>query len=605
MDGGMLVEAKTKLAERPIVWKEKYTKRTLFLKKQYHDVLGPGSYFRFEGHDTESDDDYFVVVGPAKVKSPKSEFFAGVRKLPADYAAGGLNFSSMKEAIDYANETWGVYVPKDLRYYDSNDLKGISQKIDKWKEENEENKTTDEDYLEEWFENLDEHGESTMSTTNDNSYFYVQSDAYPFFTKVAMPTWLRREVGFQWWDIDDILSGSSESFNAAAQSDGSLMAARDAAVEEKVKRQSQIGRMYGTEYAAPSNPDEAFYKVWLVYRGDRGTYIVSVGPYCGDYFEQAKDKFGVFTKKLNVATQEQIDAKVGELIREYAEKYNISLTNDDLNVNLEEKPFAGEITLGASGRAKLYGSPEWKRQILDRYGVQPGPGMTARLKERYREQLGEWKRRCDEAYAVSTENGEAFERAQPEPPSIALSKRMYGQQVPRSILRQNVSGGSKLDRIEQFGFDSIQEAVDHLNTTAMPGAPVGRLPHTTRESLAAARQSKAASDAAGGEQPAAKRRNPRIEKLLKDKPEKDMTEIAKPVTQPETKEKIDSPAAEPVQQDPEAMVGEFNPFDDDDFTFSSNLSRMIRMAEELDASGKYNEAEGIHKILRKHIPTAQ
>ena len=37
--------AKTKLADRPVVWKEAYTKKTLFLKKQYHEVIGPGSYF--------------------------------------------------------------------------------------------------------------------------------------------------------------------------------------------------------------------------------------------------------------------------------------------------------------------------------------------------------------------------------------------------------------------------------------------------------------------------------------------------------------------------------------------------------------------------------
>jgi hypothetical protein len=108
----IVVVAKTKLADRPVVWKEAYTKKTLFLKKQFHDILGPGSYFRFEGHDTDTNDDYFVIVGPAKVHSPHSQFFAGVRKLPADYPAGGQEFHDIKDAMEYASATWGVSIPE-------------------------------------------------------------------------------------------------------------------------------------------------------------------------------------------------------------------------------------------------------------------------------------------------------------------------------------------------------------------------------------------------------------------------------------------------------------------------------------------------------------
>ena len=309
---GIVVEARTKLADRPVVWKEAYTRRTLFLKKQFHETLGPGSYFRFEGHDTDTNDDYFVVVGPAKVHSPKAEFFAGMRKLPADYAAGGLYFHDLKEAIEYANRTWGVPVPDDVRYYDSKDLKGLGSRVAKWKKETEDDDIGDEDYLFDWYECIKGQGGTTMPA----GYFYEQSDSYPFFTKVAMPTWLRREVGFQWWDIDDIMSGQDQSFNAAAASEQHLRMARDSALGEKGKRQKEIEEMYGEEFARPSDPADAFYKVWLVHRGDRGTYIVAVGPYCGDYFEHAKDKFGVFTLKLNVASQEDIDKKVGELIQE-------------------------------------------------------------------------------------------------------------------------------------------------------------------------------------------------------------------------------------------------------------------------------------------------
>ena len=587
----IVVLARTKLADRPVVWKEAYTRRTLFLKKQFHETLGPGSYFRFEGHDTDTDDDYFVVVGPAKVHSPKAEFFAGVRKLPADYAAGGLYFGDMKEAMEYANTTWGVQAPEDMRYYDSGDLKGISSKVKKWKEATEDSSENDEDYLLEWYHSIKQEG-TVMPVSDPQQFFYEQSNTYPFFTKTAMPTWLKREVGFQWWDIDQIMAGTDRSFNEAAETQPSLVKARDAALAEKAKRQKQITNMYGAEFALPANPSDSFYKIWLVHRGDRGTYIVAVGPYCGNMFEQAYDKFGVFQWKLNLATQSDIDEKVESLIQEYAEKFGITLTRDDINVPVDKRPFAGEITLATGGREKLYGSPEWKRQILDRYGVQPGAGMTANLKKNYRERLTEWKRLCDEAYAVSQENGQAFENQQPEPPSISLIKRMYGQQIPRSILRQNVDGISKLEQIEKYGFDSIQEAVDHLNTTAMPGAPVGDVPSTTKEDLSAARRKKEATDAASGEPAPAqvqKQRKVRVEKLLEDKPEG-------PVEQPA--EMAPKPVAEPASASDDH---EFADISFNDVTAGSSLLRMIKMAEDLDAAGKYREAEEIHVILRKHI----
>lgn len=115
----LIVEARTKLADRNMVWKEAYTPRSLFLKKQFYDIVGPGSYFRFEGRDSDSGDEYYIVVSPAKIHSPNEQFFAGVRKLPADYAAGGVYFSDMKEAMEYATNTWGVAQPSDMRYYDS------------------------------------------------------------------------------------------------------------------------------------------------------------------------------------------------------------------------------------------------------------------------------------------------------------------------------------------------------------------------------------------------------------------------------------------------------------------------------------------------------
>jgi len=136
----MLVEAREKLVEKDIDWREAYTDKTLFLQEQYNDVIGPGSYFRFEGADSASGDEYYCIVGPARIHKPRAKFFAGVRKLPATYSAGGKYFDSMDGAMTYAHETWGVPVPKSIRAYTSAQLYGISNKIKDWKSKREEQK---------------------------------------------------------------------------------------------------------------------------------------------------------------------------------------------------------------------------------------------------------------------------------------------------------------------------------------------------------------------------------------------------------------------------------------------------------------------------------
>jgi len=135
----MYLTAKEKLVEKHISWSEKYTDKTAFLKRQFKDVVGPGSYFRFEGKSPEGDE-YYCIIGPAKVHAPRAKFFAGVRKLPATYSAGGKYFDSMDSAATYARETWGVPTPHDLKPYTSAQLYGISQKVLKWKEEDSEDK---------------------------------------------------------------------------------------------------------------------------------------------------------------------------------------------------------------------------------------------------------------------------------------------------------------------------------------------------------------------------------------------------------------------------------------------------------------------------------
>ena len=136
--------AKEKLAEKDIEWQETYTDKTHFLKEQFEDIVGPGSYFRFEGTDHSSGDGYYCILGPAKIHKPRAKFFAGVRKLPAPFSAGGKYFDSMDGAAKYARDTWGVPTPRSLKPYTSAHLYGISAKIDKWKSQRESENAKDE-----------------------------------------------------------------------------------------------------------------------------------------------------------------------------------------------------------------------------------------------------------------------------------------------------------------------------------------------------------------------------------------------------------------------------------------------------------------------------
>ncbi len=129
-----IVIARQKLIEKDIDWKEVYTQKTQFLKDMYDELIGPGSYYRFEGISDEGVG-YYCIMGPANIHKPRAKFFAGVRRLPATYSTSGKYYDGLESAADYAEKTWGVPRPKSLRPYTALQLHGIGQKVNKWKEE--------------------------------------------------------------------------------------------------------------------------------------------------------------------------------------------------------------------------------------------------------------------------------------------------------------------------------------------------------------------------------------------------------------------------------------------------------------------------------------
>lgn len=119
---GYNLNAAKRIRDRGIIWKEKYTKKSLALKKKFQKQLGNGSYFRWEGHDSTTGNDYYVVVGPGYSKTKGKMFFSGIRKLPGEYSPNGEYFRSLRKAMNYAKEMWNVRFPKDFRDYTQEDL---------------------------------------------------------------------------------------------------------------------------------------------------------------------------------------------------------------------------------------------------------------------------------------------------------------------------------------------------------------------------------------------------------------------------------------------------------------------------------------------------
>ena len=119
-----------RIRDRGIKWVETYHEKSAPLKKRFTKELGPGSYYRWEGHDYSTNGDYFIIVGPAMTKDLKKRFFAGIKRLPEDvrkkvYAPSGEYFSTMHGALSFATERWGIRFPQGSPNYSLNDLAGI------------------------------------------------------------------------------------------------------------------------------------------------------------------------------------------------------------------------------------------------------------------------------------------------------------------------------------------------------------------------------------------------------------------------------------------------------------------------------------------------
>jgi len=120
-----------RIKDRGINWEEHYGERSEPLKKRYDKDIGEGSYYRWEGHDYQTDGDYFVIVGPALTKEGRKRFFAGIKRLPPQwtekkvYAPSGEYYPTIAGALSHAADKWAIPFPHNQIKYTKDDLEGI------------------------------------------------------------------------------------------------------------------------------------------------------------------------------------------------------------------------------------------------------------------------------------------------------------------------------------------------------------------------------------------------------------------------------------------------------------------------------------------------
>jgi hypothetical protein len=130
----MIKIAAKRIKDRHILWKEKYTERTAPLHKRYASQLGPGSYYRWEGHDYTTNSDYYIVCSPAQTKYGDKTFFAGIKKLPPiekretakTYSPYGKYFNNISSALTFLKTKYGIPWPKNQKNYTTLDLQKIN-----------------------------------------------------------------------------------------------------------------------------------------------------------------------------------------------------------------------------------------------------------------------------------------------------------------------------------------------------------------------------------------------------------------------------------------------------------------------------------------------
>jgi len=345
------------LVEKNIKWSEAYTDKTQFLKEQFEDVVGPGSYFRFEGVNRDNDDEYYCIIGPANIHKPRAKFFAGVRKLPATYSAGGKYFDSMDGAAEYARTTWGIPIPDDLKPYTSAQLYGIESKINKWKKRREREEEDGGNNT------VDKESSSSGNLGNDVMKRFNLSERIWLYTLAAghrrvVVRDVTRERGggrapLKYWDFDLINQYMEkgddrnpedfgqwapvlQQWDDALEADSSLIQLYNAARSQRNGNMNAYRKWYKLR---PNEVPEAE-RILIGYDPIDTGEILTVGPYKSEgerhgiehRVEQAHGRFNYFPRSYDRASPEQAASAAAKVLKEYSERFQVPFEEDDVQL---------------------------------------------------------------------------------------------------------------------------------------------------------------------------------------------------------------------------------------------------------------------------------
>jgi hypothetical protein len=311
--------SRKKLAEKSISWEECYTPDTAYFKAMYDDILGKGSYFRFEGKDSETGDWHCVTVGPAKMHDPEASFFAGQRKLPSTYSLSGEYFADLKQAMNHASSNWGITTPPDAQMgLASSSLKGLGDDCDKWREEN-----SKEDVIAKFDKQITDPNSNPRSAKSTG----VQ--------KLGMATTrFRNRPPSRYFDLDELDKEMPPDWDSVVAKWPDIVVELEYARGVRDDLRSMLMNMYGDRGAHPE-----MHKMWLancpeIDPNSRegkpfGSHLLSIGPYLGKKFRYASNMFSPFTKAITVTRPEDMQKSINEMINKYNEMYGVQLTNTD------------------------------------------------------------------------------------------------------------------------------------------------------------------------------------------------------------------------------------------------------------------------------------
>ena len=452
--------ARRKLADKSVSWEEIYTPDTAYFKAMYDDILGEGSYFRFEGKDSETGDWHMVVVAPAKMHDPESQFFAGQRKLPSTYSASGEYFSDLKQALNHADNNWGVSFPSDANLaLSSKDLKGIKEKADEWRKENKK-----EDVVAKFDKNITDPKTDPKSASSKGSFIKLSMAEKKF----------RNRPSYRYFDLDELDKAMPADWDAVVAAWPNISVELEYARglrknirDELISRYGQMGanpemhKMYlancpelddgvpeqparNGKPAKPGRPPAPW-----------GSNLISVGPYVGTKFSDgAANTFCTFQQSLTVYESAELQRTIAKAMNEYQQEYGVVLNPQDFSLpKMTANKFLQHfVALKASGKEKILaaaartnGIPAegegWKSAIQERLEAQQRTWLqtqhpTLDLSKLTTKQVNQRVFDSWESWREATARGENI----PKPPMLNIEKfgngkYTEGAQRPSGIIK--------------------------------------------------------------------------------------------------------------------------------------------------------------------------